>query len=58
MAIPGIEALGWSQAEAEKDVVEGVQRALRRVLEVAAAEGITTEAAAHCISEERLRSGI
>jgi leucine dehydrogenase len=57
MAVPGIEALGWSQAQAEKEVVESVRRALRRVFELAAAEGITTEAAARRIAEERLQSG-
>ncbi len=57
MAIPGMEALGWSQAQAEKEVVQSVQKALRQVFAVAAAEGITTEAAARRIAEERLQAG-
>jgi leucine dehydrogenase len=50
----GTETQGWTQEQAEKEVVEGVRRALGRVFELAAAEGITTEAAARCIAEERL----
>jgi leucine dehydrogenase len=55
MAVPGIEALGWSQADAEKQVIESVQTGLRNVFDLAAAEGISTEAAARRIAEERLR---
>ncbi len=58
MAIPGMEVLGWSRAQAEKEVVESVRKALRRLFEVATAEGIATEAAARRIAEEHLRSGI
>lgn len=57
MAVPGIEALGWSPAKAEREVAESVRGALRRVFDLAAAEGITTEAAAQRIAEERLRAG-
>ena len=54
MAIPGIESLGWSQAEAEKQVIESVRGALRQVFELAAKEGITPEAASRRIAEEHL----
>jgi leucine dehydrogenase len=57
MAIPGIESLGWSQAEAEKQVVESVRGALLRIFELAAEEGITTDAAARRIAEEHLSAG-
>ena len=57
MAIPGIESRGWSQAEAETRVVESVRGALRRVFDLAAAEGITTDAAARRIAEEHLSAG-
>ncbi len=57
MALPGMETLSWSQAKAEKEVVGSVRQALLRVFELAAEEGITTEAAAHRIAEEHLRSG-
>ena len=54
MAIPGIEILGWSQAEAEEKVVESVRYALQRIFEMAEAEGITTDEAAHRIAEEHM----
>ncbi len=54
MAIPWMETLGWSQADAEKQVVESIKGALRKVIELSVAEGITTEAAARRIAEERL----
>ena len=57
MAILGLETLGWTQERAEKEVVESVRRALRQVFELSATEGITTEAAARDIAEERLSAG-
>ncbi len=54
MAIPGIENQGWSQAEAEDKVVKSVRDALQRILEMAQAQGITTDEAAHRIAEENL----
>ena len=54
MAIPGIENQGWSQAEAEDKVVKSVREALQRILEMAQAQGITTDEAAHRIAEEHL----
>ena len=57
MALIGIETMGWSYQQAEREVVAGVQRALRQVFAAAKAEGITTEAAARRIAEDRLRAG-
>jgi glutamate dehydrogenase/leucine dehydrogenase len=54
MAILGLEAQGWTQERAKKEVVESVRRALRQVFEMAATQGITTDAAARQIAEERL----
>jgi len=54
LAIPGIETEGWSYAEAEKRVIETIQKSLRQVLELAKRENITTEAAARRIAENRL----
>jgi leucine dehydrogenase len=53
MAIPGIETLGWSQAYAEEKVVKSVRYALQRIFEMANAEGITTDEAAHRIAKQR-----
>jgi len=50
----GLETLDWTQERAEKEVAESVRRALRQVFELAASEGITTEAAARRIAEKRL----
>ncbi len=58
MAILGLETQGWTREQAEKQVTESVRRALRQVFELAAAEGITTEAAARRIAEERLSTEI
>jgi leucine dehydrogenase len=57
MAILGLETLGWTQERAEKEVTESVRRALGQIFELAATEGITTEAAARHIAEERLSAG-
>ncbi|MDR7437000.1 MAG: Glu/Leu/Phe/Val dehydrogenase family protein [Armatimonadota bacterium] len=57
MTIPGIEASGWSRAQAEQQVVQSVQGAMRRVFEMAAVDGMTMDAAARRIAEEHLRSG-
>ena len=54
IGIPGIEALGWSRERAEKEVVESIQRALRRIFEMSDSEGITTDVAARRLAEERL----
>ena len=57
MALLGLETQGWTQERAEKEVAESVRRALRQVFELATTEGITTEAAARHIAEERLSAG-
>jgi len=56
IALLGIETMGWSHSRAEKEVVKSIERALRRIFLMAEAEGITTEAAARRIAEERLRT--
>lgn len=57
LGITGMESLGWSRAEAERRVTEGVQVALWRIFSMAATAGITTEAAACRLAEERLSAG-
>ena len=54
MAIPGIENLGWSHAEAEEKVVESVRLTLHRIFEMAKVENITTDEAARRIAEEHM----
>ncbi len=54
MAIPGIEDLGWSQAEAEERVIESVRHALERIFEVAVTENITTDEAARRIADKNM----
>ena len=56
IAITGIEEMGWSRAKAEEKVTS-VRETLRRIFEVAEADGISTEAAARRIAESRL-SGV
>ncbi len=55
MGITGIEALGWSRAEAEQRVIGAVTRTLREVFALARREGISTDAAARRIVEGRVR---
>jgi glutamate dehydrogenase/leucine dehydrogenase len=57
MAGLGLETQGWTRKRAEKEVFQNVQRALHRVFELAAAEGITTDAAALRIAKKRLPRG-
>lgn len=54
MAIIGMESMGWSQAKAEKQVVDSVRSVLRRIFALVASENLTTEAAARHIAEEHL----
>lgn len=56
LGLTGMETKGWSQAQAEKEVSESVQRSLRQVFALATAEGLTTEAAARRIAEERINA--
>lgn len=56
IALTGLEALGWPETEAESRVKEIGPR-LRRIYEMAAAQGITTEAAARKMAEARLEPG-
>jgi glutamate dehydrogenase/leucine dehydrogenase len=56
VAITGIEALGWKADQAEA-TVRGIGGTLRRVLDLAEALEISTDAAARRLAEERLRRG-
>ena len=57
MAITSMEMKGWSQERAEREVVESVRRALKQIFEVASKQGITTDAAARQLAENRLSAG-
>jgi leucine dehydrogenase len=52
-----MEADGLGRARAEAEVAARVRDALERVFEIAAAEGVTTDAAARRLAEERLAAG-
>ncbi len=54
MGVSYVEVLNKSRAEAEREVDERVREALGRVFGMSKEEGITTEAAARRIAEERL----
>ena len=53
VGITGQEALGWSEERARQEVLR-IGATLERVYALAEAEGITTDAAARRIAEERL----
>lgn len=57
LGITLIESQGWTHARAQQEVIDTVRRALRQIFEVAEREGITTDAAACHIAEERLSGG-
>ncbi|MCA9739695.1 MAG: phenylalanine dehydrogenase, partial [Gemmatimonadetes bacterium] len=54
MAITGMEALGWTEAEATERVTRSAEQAVRRILELSDREGVSTEEAARRLAEERL----
>jgi glutamate dehydrogenase/leucine dehydrogenase len=54
VAITGMEAMGWSAARAEREVLR-IGETLGRVFDVSDREGITTDAAARRLAEERLQ---
>jgi len=56
VAITGIEALGWGADRAEA-AVRGIAGTLRRVFDLAESSGVSTDAAARRLAEERLRRG-
>jgi len=56
MAILGLETLGWDRRRAEKEVSENVKRALHRIFAMAEEKGVSTEAAAERIADERLQA--
>jgi glutamate dehydrogenase/leucine dehydrogenase len=55
MALLGVETMGWSEAEVTAHVSESVDHMLRETFEMAAAQQITTNAAARSVAEGRLR---
>lgn len=56
IAILGLELQGWTRDVADNEVVDGIRRNLSQIFQSAAADGITTEAAARKIAERRLHS--
>lgn len=56
VAISGQEALGWSAERATEEVLN-IGRTLERVLDIAEAQGVSTDAAARRLAEERLAAG-
>jgi leucine dehydrogenase len=53
----GIETKGWSRDKAMDQVVNTVKTNMARIFELAEKEGITTDAAAQKLAEQRLRAG-
>jgi len=54
MGITGMETLGWSKVQAEKNVTETVRETLHQVFSLVESENITPEVAAQSIADERL----
>lgn len=57
MAVTGREAMGWTPAQAEREVLR-IGDTLRKVFDRAEADGLTTEAAARRIARETLAAVI
>lgn len=57
MGIIGMEALGWTRAEACGRVGQTVDRTLRQVFDLADSAGINTHAAAYRLAGQRLAAG-
>ncbi len=53
----GRESLGWSAAETEQRIADGVRSALASIFALAESEGITTAAAARRVADERVATG-
>lgn len=54
MAVPGIEAMGWTPEHAEEEVQEYVRETLLQIFEIAVGERIPTDTAARRMAEEHL----
>jgi leucine dehydrogenase len=54
MAIPGIEAMGWTPEHAEEEVLKYVYETLLQIFEIAKGERIPTDSAARRMAEEHL----
>jgi leucine dehydrogenase len=55
MALLGMEAMGWSEAEANERVIQSIEQTLRQTFDLAAAQNISTAGAARSVAEARLR---
>jgi leucine dehydrogenase len=55
LAITGIEALGWSVAEAQSRVVSSVKENLAQIFDRAERDGISTDEAARQLAKTRLQ---
>jgi leucine dehydrogenase len=53
----GMETKGWSRDKATDQVVKTVKGNMARIFELAETEGITTDAAAQTLAEQRLKGG-
>lgn len=56
MAIVGMETMGWSEAEANAQVIASVEQTLRQTFETAEQQQISTAEAARRVAEARLRT--
>lgn len=50
----GVETQGWTRQQGEQEVIASVRRALQQVFQLVSRAGITTDAAAKQMAEERL----
>lgn len=55
MALLGMEAMGWSEAEANAHVIQSIEQTLRQTFDLAAAQHLSADAAARRVAESRLR---
>jgi glutamate dehydrogenase/leucine dehydrogenase len=54
LGLIGMEQFAWTAEQAEREVIGSIRHTLKQVLNLAEAEGISTEAAARRIAEEHL----
>lgn len=54
LAITGMESMGWSAEQARDRVIGAIRQTLGQALSRAEDEGLSTDAAARCIAQERL----
>ena len=56
MFLVGMETQNWFQKHMENEITCGIQNVLKQIFELSITKEITTEAAAHQVSEKRLSS--